>query len=164
MQIDSTLGIIRQAIEIESFGYGFYHTMRDFTQDRTAQRIISHLAEMELEHMKWLEEEYRRSLQNSTDSIEAKAQPISIIAKGDIFLDRKRLPEIFSDFDALKAIRFAIDIEKRSVEFYKKHEGIINDDTTKNLFNRLADFERDHITLLSENLKSLENTGDWKHK
>jgi len=161
MQIDRTLGTIRQAIEIENFGYGFYNTMRDFTKNRSAQIIISNLAEMELEHMKWLEEEYRRSLENSDDFNESGAQAISITAKGEIFLDHRRLPEIFSDFDAVKAIRFAIDIEKRSVEFYKKNQEIIDDDDTRDLFKRLADFEVDHIALLTENLKSLESTGDW---
>jgi len=164
VQIDRTLGTIRQAIEIENFGYGFYNTMRAFTKDRTAQSIISHLAEMELEHMKWLEEEYGRSLQNSEELNESGAEPISITAKGEIFLDYRRLPEIFSDFDAVKAIKFAIDIERRSVEFYAKYQGILDDDDTRNLFKRLADFEQDHIDLLTENLKSLESTGDWKYK
>ena len=164
MQIDITMGTIRRAIEIENFGYGFYNTMRDFVNDRSAQSIISHLAEMELEHMKWLEEEYKRTLQNSDVLNESGAQPISIIAKGEIFLDHRRLPEIFSDFDAVKAIKFAIDIEKRSVEFYKKNQKIIDDYETRNLFGRLADFEKDHIALLTDNLKSLERTGDWKYK
>lgn len=164
MGIDRVLETIGQAIEIENYGYGFYNGMRAYVDDRKALSVISDLAEMELEHMKWLEEEYKRILRTADELDETEVLPISMTAKGEIFLDNIKLKDIFRDFDAVKALRFAIDIERRSVDFYKRNREIVDDDRTMDLFTRLADFELDHITLLAENLKNLESTGSWTYE
>ncbi len=162
MGTDRVLEILTQAIEIENYGYGFYNGMRSYAADGNARSVISHLAGMELDHMKWLEAEYQRILRTTHELDEVGAQPISVTAKGEIFLDNRELPDLFKDFDAAKALRLAIDIERRSVDFYKRNREIVDDDRTRELFTRLADFELDHISLLADNLKNLETTGSWK--
>jgi hypothetical protein len=161
-EIDKVLGTIKQAIAIERFGYDFYNNMRDFIKDRNGQLLMSYLGRLEVDHIKWLEEEYHRQLSKLDELHEEKVVDISLIGKEEIFLGDDNLPDIFKDFDPLKAIKFAIDIEDRSVEFYEKNMEITDDDKTKDLFNRLADFERDHITILKDNLKSLQEIGLWK--
>jgi rubrerythrin len=161
-EIDKGLGTLKQAITIERFGYDLYDGMRNFVKDRNGQLLISYLARLEAEHVKWLEEEYERQLKKLDELHEEQTVDISLIGKEEIFLGEDTLPDIFKDFDPLKAIKFAIIIENRSVEFYEKNMEITDDDETKDLFNRLADFERDHITILKDNLKSLQEMGLWK--
>jgi len=161
-EIDKVLGTIKQAIAIERFGYDFYDEMRNFVKDRNGQLLISYLGRLEVDHIKWLEEEYQRQLSKLDELHEEQMVYISLIGKEEIFLGKDNLLEIFKDFNPLKAIKFAIDIEDRSVEFYEKNMEITDDDKTKDLFNRLADFERDHITILKDNLKSLQEMGLWK--
>lgn len=161
-EIDKVLGTVKQAIEIERFGYDFYYSMRSFVKDREGQKLISYLAKLEVDHIKWLEEEYERQLKKLDELKEEPTVDISLIGKEKIFLADDKLPEVFKNFDPVKAISFGIDIEKKSVEFYEKNMEICEDDRTRDLFKRLADFERDHIIILNNNLQSLQNKGLWE--
>lgn len=160
--VDQKLETLKQAIAIERFGYDFYNNMRDFIKDKNGQLLISYLGRLEVDHIKWLEDEYQRQLSKLDEIHEGQTPNISLIGKEEIFLAKDNLPDIFKDFDPLKAIKFAIDIEDRSVKFYEKNMEITDDDKTKDLFKRLADFERDHIIILKENQKSLQEMGLWK--
>ena len=160
--VEKVLGTVKQAIAIEQFGYDFYNSMRSFVENRDGQKFVSYLARLEVDHMKWLEEEYERQLAKLEELHEGKEVDISLIGKEEIFLAEDKLPDIFKDFDPIKAVSFAIDIEQKSVEFYEKNMGITDDDNIKDLFKRLADFERDHIVVLKNNLQSLQTKGLWE--
>jgi rubrerythrin len=159
--VDKVLGIVSQAIEIEKFGYDFYYSMREFVSDVDGQRLVSYLGKLEVDHIKWLEDEYDRQLSKMQDIDEKPSVNLSLLAKGEIFLDSEKLPKIFKDFDPQHALSFAIQIEKRSIEFYEKNLDVSEDDETKALFQKLADFEREHIVILNDNLKSLKENGKW---
>lgn len=158
--IDKILGTVQEAIEIEKFGYDFYSNMRTFVKDKDGHKLISRLASLEVDHIKWLEEEYKRQIDKLDTFDSQAAEKISIIAKDEIFF-QKNLPALFSDFDRVKAVKFAIDIEKRSMEFYQKNLELAEDDVLKDLFKRLADFEQKHINVLNETINSLETKQTW---
>lgn len=160
-EIDKVLGIVKEAIKIERFGYEFYLSIREFVPDMAGHRFISYLAKLEVDHIKWLEEEYERQLTKLEEFKEEPGLDLSLVAKEDIFLADDKLPEIFNNFDPQRAISYGIEIEKRSVEFYQKSLEF-GDERTRELFRRLADFERDHIVILNNNLKSLQTTGRWE--
>jgi rubrerythrin len=159
--VDKVLGPIVQAIEIEMFGYDFYYNMREFVKDIDGQKLVSYLGRLEVDHIKWLEEEYDRQLGKLSEFEERPKVDLSLLAKGEIFLDSEKLPEIFKDFDPQHALTFAIQIEKRSIEFYERARETSEDDSVRELFQKLADFERDHIVLLNDNLTSLKENGTW---
>ncbi|UCE73971.1 MAG: ferritin family protein [Methanomassiliicoccales archaeon] len=161
-EIDMVLGIVEQAIKIEKFGYEFYDSMRSFVKDSKGQRFISYLAKLEVDHIKWLEEEYERQLAKLQELHENREVDISLLAKQEIFLGDPKLPEVFKDFDPKSALNYGIEIEKRSVAFYEKNMDLGDDDNLRELFRKLADFEKDHITILKNNLKSLETKGSWE--
>ena len=161
-EIEKVLGMVKEAIEIERFGYDFYNSMREFVKDGNGQKLVSYLAGLEVDHIVWLEEEYRRQLERLDEFREEPEAKISLLGKEEIFLGQDKLPEIFKEFDPVKAISYAIGIENRSIAFYEKSKDISEDDKTKDLFKRLADFERDHVVILEENLKSLQEIGQWR--
>ena len=158
--IDKVLGTIQQAIEIEKFGYEFYTNMRPFVKDKDGHKLISTIANLEVDHIKWLEDEYKRQIDNIDSFDEQEIEKISITAKDEIFF-KDKLPEIFRKFDAKKAINFAIEIENHSIEFYQKQMDLTNNDQVRDLFRKLADFEKKHITVLKDTLNSLENKDSW---
>lgn len=160
-EIDRVLGTIQQAMEIERFGYGFYNSMRSFVKDKTGQKFISYLANLELQHLHWLEEEYTRQLINMDTFEEAEPNNISMLAGDEIFIT-ENMPDLFKNFDAVGAVQYAIDVEKKSVEFYDRNQDISDDDSLTALFKRLVDFEKDHIEILEYNLESLRNKGEWQ--
>jgi rubrerythrin len=161
-EIEKVLGAVKEAIEIERFGYDFYNSMREFVKDGNGQKLVSYLAGLEVDHIVWLEEEYRRQLEKLDELREEPEVKISLLGKEEIFFGQDKLPEIFKEFDPVKAVSYAIGIENKSVAFYEKSMDISEDDKTKDLFIRLADFERDHIIILEENLKSLQEIGQWR--
>ena len=162
MKIDTTLAIIKQAIEIEQFGYDFYNNMRSFVRTRVGQKVVSHLANLEVDHIRWLEEEYDRQLDKLQEFDENHTIDLSLTGKNEIFIIDK-LPEVFSGADPEQALEFAIEVEQKSVKFYSYRE-TIEDDRLKELFGKLADYEREHIELLKENLKSIQAGGPWVFK
>ena len=158
--IDKLLVSIQEAIEIEKFGYTFYTNMRSFVKDKDGHKFISYLANLEVDHIKWLEDEYKKQLKKLETFDESKTIDISITGKDEIFIG-DNMPDIFKEFDRIKALDFAIGIEKHSVEFYKKNMDITEDDDLKQLFKRLVDFESEHIEILTEAKKSLQTTNNW---
>jgi rubrerythrin len=158
--IDKILGTIQQAIEIEKFGYDFYSNMRLFVPDKEGHKLISHLAKLEIDHIKWLEEEYKKQFQKMSTIEVGEDINISIEGKSEIFF-KDRSIDIFKNFEAKEAIKFAIDVENRSMGFYKKHMEITDDQDLKELFSKLADYEKEHISVLNDNLKSLEMDNTW---
>jgi rubrerythrin len=161
-EIDKVLGIVKQAIEIEKFGHDFYNSMRSFVEEREGQLLVSYLARLEVDHIKWLEEEYEKQLSKIEEFDEKATVNLSLLGKDEIFFADERVSTIFKDFDPVKATSFAIDIEKKSVEFYNKNMDVSEDDRTRDLFKRLADFEKEHIIILTNNLRSLESEGKWE--
>lgn len=160
MGIDTSLAIIKQAIDIEQFGYEFYNNMRSFVRNRVGQKMISHLVNMEVDHIRWLEEEYDRQLDRLDEFDDTEQIDVSIEGKSEMFVVDE-LPGVFRDSDPEKALEYAIMVEKRSMAFYANNLKITDDDNIRQLFHRLADFEKEHIELLDINLQSLRSGGPW---
>ncbi len=161
-ETDKVLGLLHQAIEIEKFGYHFYTSMKPFVKDRNGQRMLSHLAKLEIQHMTWLEHEYSHQLAQIEEFEEEPETNVSLVAEGSIFLVDDRIPDVFKKMDHVDALKYAMDIEKRSIEFYRENMEQSTDDRLKELFEKLADFEEDHLKLLEENVAHLKDAGEWK--
>jgi rubrerythrin len=161
-ETDKVLGLIHQAIQIERFGFEFYTSLKSCVKDRNGQKMLSHLAGLEIEHMNWLEREYGRQLDHMSEFDEAPEVNVSLLAEENIFLVDDRLPDVIKGLDEAGALKYAIDIEKRSIKFYKDNMEFGGGDRLRELFQKLADFEEDHLKLLEDNLSHLEKEGAWK--
>lgn len=160
MTIDKTLAIIREAIEIEKFGHEYYNKLRMIVKDRRGQVVLSYLAKLEVDHMNWLEEEYERQLNSLEYMDEQPSEGIKLPAIEEIFVV-DALPYMFDGTDHVKAMEYAVQLEIRSVEFYTKAMEYSDDQRTKDLFMKLADFEKDHIEILNKNIENLKKNGMW---
>ncbi len=160
MGIDKTLAIIREAIKIERYGYDFYTLLRDQVDDRRGQIVLSYLAKLEAEHMKWLEDEYIKQLNSLEELDEGQAEPLNLTAIQEIFVVDK-LPEMYTGADHVKALEFAKDVEANSIRFYSKAKEHSDSQDLKTLFDKLADFEKDHMEFLEHNIRTLKENGLW---
>ena len=88
---DKVLGTLQQAIEIEKYGYNFYTSMRPMVKDNEGQKLIAYLGKLEVEHIDWLEDEYRRQLAKMDGLEEGVEVSISLMAKEEIFLSDEGL-------------------------------------------------------------------------
>jgi rubrerythrin len=159
-QIDKTLKVIREAIEIERYGYEFYDTLRSQVNEPTGQVVLAFLAGLEVEHMVWLEKEYMRLLKSIDNLNESHVDDIQMEAREKIFLVDK-LPEMYRGTDMATALEFAVQVEMRSVKFYTDAMNAVDDHELKETFRRLADFEMDHVKLLKLNIQNLKDKGIW---
>ncbi len=66
-----------------------------------------------------------------------------------------------SKVSAIDALRFGIQVEESSILFYGNAAKIVGDNAIKNVLNGLVEFEREHLILLTKNLKQLELDGTW---
>lgn len=57
----------------------------------------------------------------------------------------------------IDAIKIGIDMEKKSIEFYKNWAK----GNLKSLFNELIEFEKEHLELLQAELDYVQKTGFW---
>lgn len=160
MAIDKTLAIIREAIEIERFGHDFYNKIRMIVKDKRGQTVLTYLAKLEIDHMLWLEQEYSRQLESLDEFDEDSAEGILLPAIDEIFVV-DALPYMFDGTDHVKALEYAIQLEERSVEFYTKAMEYSEEQRTKDLFMKLADFEKDHIEILNKNIENLKKNELW---
>jgi rubrerythrin len=160
-QIDARLNMIREAMGIESYGYNFYHLLRSQVKDKSGQVVLAFLAGMEADHMVWLEKEYMRQLNSGDEIREGHVDSIRMSAIEKIFVTDK-LPEMYRGTDMKIALEFAVQVEENSVKFYRNAMNLADDDALKSLFNKLADFEEDHVKLLKLNIAKLKEKGIWE--
>ena len=160
MAIDKTLAIIREAIEIERYGHDFYNKIRMIVKDKRGQTVLTYLAKLEIDHMLWLEKEYYRQLQSLEEFDENPAEGIQLPGIDEIFVV-DALPYMYDGTDHVKAMEYAVQLEERSVEFYTKAMEYSQEQRMKDLFMKLADFEKDHIELLNQNIENLKKSGMW---
>ena len=159
-QIDRTLRVIREAVDIERFGYDFYNSLRQQVTEPTGQVVLAFLAGLEVDHMVWLEREYMKQLKSLGAMNENHIDGIQMSAKEEIFIVDK-LPEMYRGTDMVKALEFAVQVEERSVRFYTQAAKHSEEHDLKDMFQRLADFELDHVKLLKYNISSLKKKGIW---
>lgn len=63
--------------------------------------------------------------------------------------------------DELEAVSIAMKMEKEGYDYYKKAAANADSDKEKELFERLAEEENDHYSILNETYNFLDNTGHW---
>lgn len=153
------LDALKIAMELEEYGYNFYKDVRGFVKSEKGRALLEFLAGQEMDHKRWLEIEHSnlskdiREGKKSDEKLNMELpNPWIIFSKTD---------EITKSMDSIEATKFAIEIEKRSMEFYSTCGQVTSVETAKGLFEKLVDFEDSHLRLLEENLSYLETEGDW---
>ena len=63
---------------------------------------------------------------------------------------------------ALKALAYAIEMEKEGEHFYRSNMDRVQSPRVKMVFQELADMEKEHYNLLLEQYRSLSEGGEWK--
>jgi rubrerythrin len=139
--------ILKTAILLERRGKAFYTTAARETRSEAVHKIFTMMAEEEDTHIEFLSRqfaEYEKSgkfvkndLANAADNTEAAM----------ILSERVKKEISAAGFEAA-AISAAIDFENRAVEVYQGRADATSDPNEKELYQKLADWERTHFRLL----------------
>lgn len=138
--MESEAEILGTALELERKGFKFYTEAERKTENKTGKRMFAQLAKEEEEHIKDIKNMFRNLYPQRGDR--------------DIPLFDVNISEYSGEAEALK---IAIDMEKKSIEFYTEWaKGNLG-----SLFKELVEIEKGHLELLEAELDYVQRTGYW---
>ncbi len=154
------LQALRQAMRLEQDGYRFYTEAAERTADPRGKEIFLSLADDEKLHLRIVRDQYEALSSGKgwtafSEVLELK--PVDV-DKPLFPPDKKVIDPEASDTDALL---FALQIENESYELYRKAASETADPAGKDMYQRLASYERVHFDILMLNYEHLVNTGTW---
>ena len=146
--------MVRDALEltlsIERCGYTFYTNASRKTKNDSGRLMFQRLAAEESEHLRRLQEEYRALLQkNEWLKREPARLPLSRKIAEDIFPRKELLKAEVSDATTDRdALNIAMDLERRSHQFFKDFAKQMSDASGKRIFAEFAKDEESHLNEL----------------
>lgn len=154
--------ILQKAIEIEMFGNHYYNKLESGVDDREGKALLTYLANAEKEHKERLENMLRQYGGETK-----KTEIDGLIA--DILMD-EGIENIFrglmkkdklENVDSIEALKLGMEVEAKSIDFYSKNAKKSPESDIVGLFTELSDWEKEHLDLLKENLRTLKDEGVW---
>jgi rubrerythrin len=150
-----TLAALATALEAEKQSLRTYLRLAWDTRDASGKQMFIRLATDEFEHMRLLE------------TWQADMRPPGAIEPSAI----ERLVPKLSDKSLqirgtqgqhqLAALTTALDLEKSARTFYEEQGRLAREEPARVLFNRLAEMEAAHYTLIQAEIDSIQETGFW---
>jgi rubrerythrin len=155
------LQALRQAIRLEQDGYKFYTEAAERTADPRGQEMFLSLADDEKLHLRIVQDQYEalsagQGWVSFSEVLELK--PVDV-DKPLFPPDEEVIDPEASDTDALL---FALQIENKSYELYRRAATETDDLAGKDMYQRLASYERTHFDILMLNYEHLVSTGSWR--
>jgi len=153
---------LRDALEIivaiERRGYTFYSNAARRAKDEGGRRMFQRLAAEEADHLKRLQEEYK-ALVSGSPWLKQERSRLSISRKiaEDIF-PQKVLATIgeTTNTNNVAALTIAMDLEKKSHQFFMNFARQINDPTGRKVFLDFAEDENSHLQTLEAEYRRIQ--------
>jgi len=154
---DAALDILKEAILLERRGRAFYQKVADQTQNEAVREFFETMVAEENHHMHILTEQLQCYQSNQTfaalDAGDAQSHPLP-----DLVLSEEVKKQIASaDFEAA-AISVAMLMEERAVKLYGDRAAATGDEQEKTLYQWLTDWEKGHLTFLSDLDRTLKES------
>ncbi|MFH1323126.1 MAG: ferritin family protein [Methanobacteriota archaeon] len=148
--------ILKEAISIEIYGMEYYSMFGELVEDENAKSLMRGLARDEGEHREHLEKEYKK--------VSGKPVDIKTLDKENRENARQIFPESMEPLgieETKDVLKLGIRTEERSIELYSNSAKRTDAVGSKDLFLKLADFEKGHKELLEDALYYLDQGGSW---
>jgi len=146
--------LVRDALEltlaIERRGYTFYINAARKTRNHGGRLMFQRLAAEESDHLRRLQDEYRLLMRdNQWLKQEPSRLPVSRKIAEDIF-PKKTLSsiEVKDETTDLEALNIAMDLERRSHQFFTDFAQKLEDVSSKKIFRDFAKDEDSHLQAL----------------
>ncbi|HSU89266.1 MAG TPA: transcriptional repressor [Terriglobia bacterium] len=146
--------VVRDALEltlaIERRGYTFYTNASRKTKNDNGRRMFQRLAAEESDHLRRLQQEHRSLIEkNEWLKREPARLPLSRKIVEEIFPQKELLKiEVKDETSDLDALNIAMNLERRSHQFFKDFADHISDDNGRQIFMDFAKDEESHLKAL----------------
>lgn len=152
---------VEVALDMEKDGLKFYLESAEKASNKLIKDLLISLAEDEEAHYNSFMNIYDSFKKNNNwpDDLKIKANNNSktIFKK---YADENR-KEIIKAGDEMDIVKTALEIEKKSFDFYKELSGKIKEKNIKKFFKKLAEIENEHYKLLDDTYNYLNNPAEW---
>lgn len=158
---DEIIDVIKYATTMEINGRSFYEHAAEVTHNELGKKVFSKLADDEIGHMKTFSEIFTSVLGNEEwkKYLDQEELNKSTVLDGL----KKRVEEQKKQGRAgdLEALKIGLELEKGSIDHYKKTSDKTNDPKLKEIFAKIIKEEEYHYDLLQAEYDSITNSGFW---
>jgi rubrerythrin len=140
--------VLRYAMQMELDGANFFKENAEKFNNVTSKKLFLDLAQTEMEHYRYLENQLKSYTENKTFDISEEV----MARQEDIFQAREESEHLEatlseSDIPDITILRMAYLIERDYKEFYTNAADNANDEAAKAIFTKLAGWEAGHELL-----------------
>ncbi len=155
MTESKTTEILKMAILMENRGKAFYKKVAEQTENAEVKNIFNIMADEEQVHIQFLSEQFAYYQKNNKLNPEktSLAQADDSIANTILSKDIKK--NISAAGYEAAAISAAIDMEKKAIALYSERAETATDESEKELYTWLSNWENDHLQILAQLDKEL---------
>jgi rubrerythrin len=159
------LRALRQAMRLEEEGYQFYTEAAERTADPRGEETFLSLADDEKLHLRIVRDQYEALSEGEgwlSFSDELELKPVDV--DQPLFPPERKAVEkaIGPEATDVEALLLAMQKENESYELYRKAAGETADPAGKDMYQRLASYERTHFDILMLNYEHLMSSGSWR--
>lgn len=160
--VKDVLDAVRLALTLEREEVDYYRLASDKTVNPNGKKVFEYLADEEEKHIEAL-----KNLINSVESKDSWLSDEELFDKKACRTLRKKRPagiipdKVKSDAGDLEALRQAISIEKKSIEFYTDAACNVKNKGAAQMFHFLIEAEKEHLKELEMQHAFLEGEGIW---
>jgi rubrerythrin len=148
--------VLNVAAQTERDGINFYRSAAAGASNELARKMFDSFVSEEGKHLALIEDVMaKRRVQHASSKFLADVKTVFTSTPKSL---RDKLPATADD---LKAIDFALEIEKKSYDFYSKWQGEADAPEVRDLCGFLAGEENKHFRLFSNLKEYLDRTADW---
>ncbi len=146
--------IFEYAMQMEKDGEDYYRQLAQQAGNSGMKTILTMLADEEVKHYNALEKSKTQKTQIAESEILTDAK--------NVFVQIKESGESFDfNINQEELYKKALDIEKKSRDFYTEKAGEVAEDYQKELFLKLADEEQKHYILLDNIIEFVSQPEQW---
>ena len=145
------LDILGNAIDMELEGKAYFEDIASGTKHQRTKDAFMSLVKQEQRHVDILSEELRR-LEHGKDwaSLQEMKASAPQFPKISVFKDKEfRRMKFDPEAGELEALKLGIEIEKKSIDYYRSAGSATGDSKAREIFNWLVGEEGGHLTILS---------------
>ncbi|TET44460.1 DUF2202 domain-containing protein [candidate division TA06 bacterium] len=150
---------IRTAIQMEKEGHAFFHQAAEKTNNKLGKEMFERLAAEEIAHM----ETFRKMFDSMSDTEDwrAVASELKSVTTPPLFSEAKNKMKAGREPGEVEALRQAMEIERKAIKFFNEAKSKANDETAKEIFEKVRQEEEYHHALLQAQYDSVTNSGYW---
>jgi rubrerythrin len=155
-QTKEVLQGLKTAIEAELAGHEFYKNAAKNTHDPMGKETFQRMAEEEMEHFNYLRHQYRSVMEKGGYDPAKKLIKKQIkYAENPIFSDDFRARIKDSHFE-VSALTIGMKLELDAMTFYRTCAQKTRDESAKQFYTELAEWEKDHYLAFERQLELLK--------